>query len=920
MSYDSKIINLNKVTDAQVLDKEDSLLQCEAYEKLLERIDEVLKKRDEFKMLGDPQSSFIKTRTHNTTAVFGERGIGKTTFLLNSLHRISTESKYANDILNLGLIDPTLLDNKANIIYIVISRIQELIYKRYDSGVLDKDITRWENATSKLARGLLFSNDSTPSFEADFLEDPRFIHKMTLEYCRGSLNLEDDYHDFISESLKILDRKILVLAFDDVDTNFKKGWPVLEFMRKYQTSPETFTLLSGDLKLFNILISKNVIENFGDSFLKQNDDFSQLNLKEMETHIRNQYLQKILKVQNSIKLIHLYDRKDDYFLKIDESGNTIGIDILTKLIIENFFGVQKKEYRDEVEFLLLNQSTREVLQLFRYFSKKINLNEYLNEGIKPKYSTKNEMLKFMYLHYFNDFNKVGLTEEVYKLMNPVQFCHALLITREKKGIEDYYFSSFNFDTEREKIVNVILPEFIENKMQGDYSFVFRYVLLFAYGFFENEHMTKTGRTLERLKVEPDILMSDIWLANYLGNTIFNHRLESGVVRVFLKDSNVLGPTNYKRYVRRFLEDEGGDHYKQYEMDSIFIQMFGCFNNHIRYIKNKTNVTKELSPSSFRRCFLEDDVPSPFLINTPASLADRVVGKEDKFLIRQVFSKVKGDGGEIRGVSSFLPLIASGVKLFGKGDLIDFFINDFEKVIDINQKEEMKNFRHASRRRNNDYLENSYEEEFEPIYYESEKITKSIARANKLFRQRSFFKKASIRTDDYDPFDLKSIILVKALVRTLEDCRKRVSRQTLVGTLISRQISIFLNNVVLEWFEYFLSKEELLRNVVLESKTPNRDNRLIMNNFNKIEEALKTRNLDKKKKFIYKSFRSLKAFIHMSIWGVYLDPNSSYYRAAFKNYREELGLEPISFLVYDEEITLIDENLYYLLNSVARTLK
>ena len=41
-----------------------------------------------------------------------------------------------------------------------------------------------------------------------------------------------------------------------IDVNFNNGWKVLETIRKYLTSPQIITLLSGDIKLFSKSIRK----------------------------------------------------------------------------------------------------------------------------------------------------------------------------------------------------------------------------------------------------------------------------------------------------------------------------------------------------------------------------------------------------------------------------------------------------------------------------------------------------------------------------------------------------------------------------------------------------------------------------------------------------------------------------------------
>ena len=63
-----------------------------------------------------------------------------------------------------------------------------------------------------------------------------------------------------------------MLFFDDADNDFSKGWPVLETLRKYLTSPQLIILISGDLDLFSYLVRKKQWTNFGKALLKNEFD------------------------------------------------------------------------------------------------------------------------------------------------------------------------------------------------------------------------------------------------------------------------------------------------------------------------------------------------------------------------------------------------------------------------------------------------------------------------------------------------------------------------------------------------------------------------------------------------------------------------------------------------------------------------
>lgn len=60
-----------------------------------------------------------------------------------------------------------------------------------------------------------------------------------------------------------------MIPFDDIDTDFKKGFEILEVLRKYITSGQIITILTGDLELYSKLVRKANWKCFDDDFLKR---------------------------------------------------------------------------------------------------------------------------------------------------------------------------------------------------------------------------------------------------------------------------------------------------------------------------------------------------------------------------------------------------------------------------------------------------------------------------------------------------------------------------------------------------------------------------------------------------------------------------------------------------------------------------
>ena len=116
--------------------------------------------------------------------------------------------------------------------------------------------------------------------------DTTFVMRDGLRRVAGANNLEKYFHVFIKQSLDLLSteepeerKKYFLIAFDDVDTDFAKGWPVLETLRKYLTSPQLITFLSGDLDLYSFVVRKKQWDNFGKGLLRNEFDKRGLHFK-----------------------------------------------------------------------------------------------------------------------------------------------------------------------------------------------------------------------------------------------------------------------------------------------------------------------------------------------------------------------------------------------------------------------------------------------------------------------------------------------------------------------------------------------------------------------------------------------------------------------------------------------------------------
>lgn len=306
------IISVEESTDARVFSNESDIIQQDALDALKGLTAETVRRIGGFtKRLHESGGRWERPRHHDVIAIFGGRGTGKTTFILNALNTLSGRD---SEILSLGIIDPTLVECRESIFLNIISRVRKKVdEQRRSQQLFDNGHSRYQmfdESLNRLAQGLAQLNGiGTKALSHDVWDDPHFIMQEGLFNVQQGEELESHFHQFLDDALKCLNMKAFIMAFDDIDTDFSRGWDVLEILRKYLTSPQLVVLLSGDFELYSNLIRMEQWKHFEADFLDKERDSSPHNelkrFRERVDSLEDQYLRKILKPERRIELKRL---------------------------------------------------------------------------------------------------------------------------------------------------------------------------------------------------------------------------------------------------------------------------------------------------------------------------------------------------------------------------------------------------------------------------------------------------------------------------------------------------------------------------------------------------------------------------------------------------------------------------------------
>lgn len=254
-----------------------------------------------------PESGNRQMHYYNTISVFGERGTGKTSFLHSVIHRL--EQDYANDVVILGFIDPTIIEEKEHVFLLVISLINKLVeekLKSEDCKLHTKSYSQrnqWQHQLMLMAKGIPTLDKVGESRQTSKWQSHEFIMEKGLDMVYSAYTLESEFKKLVKLALDILGKKCFVLALDDIDVDMKKGWDVLEMLRKYITTPQIITILSGNLKLYSLNVRKHQWEQ-----LEKNNEYEPgKDYLKTVNELEGQYLLKVLKTENRIHLKSIFE-------------------------------------------------------------------------------------------------------------------------------------------------------------------------------------------------------------------------------------------------------------------------------------------------------------------------------------------------------------------------------------------------------------------------------------------------------------------------------------------------------------------------------------------------------------------------------------------------------------------------------------
>jgi hypothetical protein len=301
-------------------DVADSLLARAVYEKLAETLDSALQTIRQLDTKGRNDDNVDSHRTHNAVLIDGSRGTGKSSVLVNlPLYLKKNNREVYENVHIIKPVDPTLLDHTDDLFLNVI--VAALISDRSVKQTLEKGGAKadeFHRQLQKLGNAM------------ESLQSQRDLQGMDkLRAFIGNQSLAQQVHLLFKCTLDLLDKKLLVLPIDDVDTSLDRAFDNLEVVRKYLVSPQVLPIISGDLTLYNDVTWRD----FHGKLLEKSK-FERSDAMARAKDLAQEYQRKVLPLQYRVNMPEVADylNASDIYFK-DEHGNNIG-----KISMALFYG------------------------------------------------------------------------------------------------------------------------------------------------------------------------------------------------------------------------------------------------------------------------------------------------------------------------------------------------------------------------------------------------------------------------------------------------------------------------------------------------------------------------------------------------------------------------------------------------------
>lgn len=413
------IIDLDNIRARKVSKENDNHFYLKTYYKKISDLIKVRIKELDERGNKSGKKEFLDYRMNDSILIYGTRGNGKSTIMVNLKEQLESSFKKENyPIKVLDTIDPTVLEPKEEFLIIVLSTIMNAVeqYHKNDSSLKDDDEHLREKFYHLLEDILKKIESARPDGEKSEIFD-RFYGDKT------GAGLASALHDLFYVTISIFDVKVLLLPIDDIDMNMIQGYSIAETIRKYLASPYIIPIVTFNLKQMRAIAKFNKYKAFGLELTdKEVDNYDDLDFL---YSIPSDYLASVFPPDRRIFLKSIYDvlrhyenmgeiEDIEFSLSILENENkkkdrtTINSQNILKLIMNIVFEhYLDGKFIEDTSYYLGNRSIRDFLKDCQSMIASIKNNKIDYETLMSRFSpddrnvliTKEQSLSYLWSEF-----------------------------------------------------------------------------------------------------------------------------------------------------------------------------------------------------------------------------------------------------------------------------------------------------------------------------------------------------------------------------------------------------------------------------------------------------------------------------------------------------------------------------------------
>ena len=369
-----------------------------------------------------------KTRTMLSFSGFLQKGKQERSRALDQMDRGSMKMLASKDFTVLPPISPSVLEEKQNILYVILTRL----YRFADERLREEESRKNRNFSQRREKLSKAFQDCYSGINGLKIQNQKkYGDLMELQDLRDGLILRRHFFKLITTILNPSKREdaFLVLQLDDADSQVENGYEVLEDVRKYLQIPNLVILMSTDIEMLQNVILQDYFCQFSD---RKNDETFK---KELMKSCRK-YIDKLIPPSYMIHLPTLHQLLEyysnielDYTEGDEENGKQIypwakGMDVQDTILMEIYrkTGVLFVRPKNYVHYIVpttirgLNQllymlSRMDKLPMLGSSRENFESSENLVEALSKRIKLEDENLRLFSDYFTEGWVKVKVVQE-----------------------------------------------------------------------------------------------------------------------------------------------------------------------------------------------------------------------------------------------------------------------------------------------------------------------------------------------------------------------------------------------------------------------------------------------------------------------------------------------------------------------------